>query len=381
MIGSTFRFATHAVHAGSDRDATAAVVPPLYLSTNYEHRPDGELINGFVYALYDNPLQRRLEEALSDLERGAAAIVFASGTAAGAALLQALPPGSHVLFPDDLFYGYRALVPEYLPRWGLEFSFVDFTDVGAVAAGVRKNTLMIWAETPSNPLMKIGDIAALAQIAHTSNAQLVVDSTFSTPALTRPLELGADIVLHSTTKYMGGHSDVQSGALVFARAGDFYRNVLHVRKSLGSVAAPFSSWLVFRGLRTLELRMKTHSSNALAVARFLANHPQIETVYYPGLETHPGYEVARKQMGEFGGMVSFRVLGGRTRALDVASNVRLFINAGSLGGPESLIRHVVSTTKPSDGIPENLLRLSVGLEHPLDLIEDLERALGPGQRV
>lgn len=370
------RFSTNAVHAGADRDALGAVSPPLYLSTNYEHQPDGELMNGFVYTLVDNPIQHRLEEALAVLEGGAKTVVFASGTAAGAAYLQTLPRGSHVLFPEDLFYGYQAMVREYLSRWNIAYSFVDMTDVQAVESAVKKNTAVIWAETPSNPLMKVSDIAALANVAHRNGAKLIVDSTFASPALSRPLEFGADAVLHSTTKYAGGHSDVQSGAIVFADGDASYQDVLHVRKALGSVASPFSSWLVFRGLRTLELRMKAHSANATAIAEFLTGHRNVRDVYYPGLESHPGHQIARRQMSDFGGMLSFRVRGGRQAALATAEKVRLFINAGSLGGPESLIRHVVATTTPSDGIPDDLLRISVGLEDPLDLIEDLNQALG-----
>ncbi len=369
------RFATNAVHAGAERDATGAIVPPLYLSNNYEHHPNGELINGFVYALYDNPIQRRLEEALAVLDGGARALAFASGTAAGAAYFHSLKPRTHVIFPDDLFYGYQALIPELLPRLDVEFSFVDMTSLDRVASAMQSNTVLIWAETPSNPLLKVSDVRGLATIAHAGNARLLVDSTFSTPALLRPLELGADIVLHSTTKYMGGHSDVMSGALVFATDAGDYAAVSHIRKTFGSVASPFSSWLVFRGLRTLEVRMKAHSTNAIAIAKALERHPRILAVHYPGLESHPGHAVASAQMSAFGGMLSFRVHGGSDAAIDVASRLRVFINAGSLGGPESLIRHVASTTKPTEGIADDLLRVSVGLEHVDDLIEDIDQAL------
>lgn len=373
---SEYRFATKSVHAGADRDATGAVVPALYLSTNYEHHPNGDLLNGFVYTLIDNPIQHRLEEALAVLDGGAKASVFASGTAAGAAYLQSLPSGLHAIFPEDLYYGYRALIPELLPRWGVEYSIVDMTDLNAVASAMRKNTALIWAETPSNPLMRITDVEGLATVAHAAGARLLVDTTFSTPALLRPIDFGADVVLHSTTKYMGGHSDVQSGALVFAREDDSYAAVSHIRKAFGGVASPFSSWLILRGLRTLELRVKAHSANALALANALVKHPRVHDVYYPGLESHPGHHIAARQMSDYGGMLSFRVRGGADGAREVASRVRLFINAGSLGGPESLIRHVASTTKPSDGIPDDLLRVSVGLEHANDLIEDLNAALG-----
>jgi cystathionine gamma-synthase len=370
------RFETLAVHAGGERDETGAISPPLHFSTNYEHSPSGELLNGYLYIRIDNPVQRRLENALAAVEGGQAALVFASGVAGGAAYLQSLPAGSHVLFSDDLFYGFRAMAPSFLPRWGIEWSEVDMTDLAAVRAAVRPETRLIWAETPTNPLMRIQDIGGLAEIAHAAGAQLLVDSTFPTPALLRPLTLGADVTLHSTTKYLGGHSDVQGGALVFARGDDAFSQITQIRKLLGGVASPFSSWLVLRGLRTLAARMRVHSMNALAVAAFLEPHPEVAEVLYPGLASHSGYAIAKEQMDDFGGMLSFRVKGGRARAIEVASRVRLFINAGSLGGPESLIQHATSVMHPAGTIPEDLLRVSVGLEHPADLIDDLRQALG-----
>jgi cystathionine gamma-synthase len=281
-----------------------------------------------------------------------------------------------VLFSDDLFYGFRVMAPKFLPRWGIDWSEVDMTDLTAVRAALRLETRLIWTETPTNPLMKVQDLAALAGIAHAANAQLLVDSTFPTPALLRPLTLGADVALHSTTKYLGGHSDVQGGALVFARSDEAASQVREIRKLLGGVAAPFNSWLVLRGLRTLAARMRVHSMNAIAVADFLERQPKVAEVLYPGLSSHAGHALARQQMGDFGGMLSFRVKGGRAQAIDVASRVRLFINAGSLGGPESLIEHAFSVMQPAGAIPDDLLRVSVGLEHPDDLIADLKQALG-----
>jgi cystathionine gamma-synthase len=355
------RFETLAVHAGGDRDATGAIAPPLYLSVNYEHGPGGEQIHEDIYVRYGNPTQRRLEEALAALDAGAAALAFASGVAAGTAYLQSLPPGSHVVFAADLFYGFRALVPMFLPRWGITWSEVDITDLDAVRAAIRPETRLIWVDTPSNPMMIVTDIRSVAAIAHTANASLLVDATFATPALLQPLTLGADVVLHSTTKYLGGHTDVMGGALIFARADDTWARVTEIRKHLGGVASPFVSWLVLRGLRTLPARMRVHESNAAAVARALERHPAVTRVRYPG----------------FGGMLSFEVAGDRQRAITVAARVRLFTNAGSLGGPESLIQHAASVQHPAGRIPDTLLRLSIGLEHPDDLIADLEQSLAP----
>jgi cystathionine gamma-synthase len=359
------RFETLAVHAGAERDATGAIAPPIHLSTTFEHGPDGARgAHGYLYVRYDNPTQRRLEEALAAIEGGDTALAFASGVAAGAAYLQSLPAGSHVLLPTDYFYGFRGLVPTFLPRWGITWSEVDMTDPDAVRAAVRPATRLLWAETVSNPLMGVTDVAAVAEVAHAAGARLLVDATFSTPALVRPLELGADVVLHSTTKYLGGHSDVMGGALVFARADETSAAIVDLRTLLGAVASPFAAWLVLRGLRTLGARMRIHSANARTIAVALAAHAAVTEVRYPG----------------HGGMLSFQVTGGRTRAIAVASRVRLFTNAGSLGGPESLLQHAVSIMHPADGIPDDLLRVSVGLEHPDDLIADLDHALGTGRR-
>ena len=370
------RFMTRAVHAGGKPDpATGAIAPPIHLSTTFEHGAAAETPLGYMYIRESNPTQTRLEEALADVEGGEAALVFGSGLAAGAAYLQALPAGSHVIFPDDIYYGFRTIAQEFLPRWGMESTALDMADLARVRAALRPNTRAIWAETPSNPLMKIVDLAGLASIARESGAQLIVDGTFATPALQRPLELGADAVLHATTKYLGGHSDVQGGAVIFRKRADDVGKVEHIRHILGAVSSPFNSWLVLRGLRSLPCRMERHSANGLAVARALASHPNVEAVHYPGLESHPGHAVAARQMSGFGGMLSFRVRGGRDAAIRVASRVRLLTNATSLGGTESLIEHRASSEGPSSPTPQNLLRVSIGLEHPDDLIDDLKQAL------
>lgn len=370
------KFETLAVHAGGARDrATLDVAPPIHLSTTFEHGPAAERPGGHIYIRESNPTQSQLTEALAAIEGGEAALVFASGLAAGAAYLQAMPAGSHVLFPDDVYYGFREMAGEFLPRWGMSAAAVDMANLAAVEAAMTPATRLIWAETPSNPLMKIADLAGLSAIARRGGARLVVDGTFATPALQRPLELGADAVLHSTTKYLGGHSDVQGGALVFRRKDESLEKAEHVRYILGGVAAPFNSWLVLRGLRTLACRMDRHSENALALARALEAHPGVEAVHYPGLPSHPGHEIARRQMSAFGGMLSARVRGGRDAALRCASRMRLFVNATSLGGTESLLEHRASSEGPGSRTPQNLLRVSVGLEHADDLIEDFRQAL------
>jgi cystathionine gamma-synthase len=373
---TALRLDTILMKAGAEVDsATGAVTPPLHLSTTFEHTPDGQSLHGHLYIRQSNPTQSRLEEALTASEGGAAALFFASGLAAGAAVLQAIESGSHVLLASDTYHGFREMAQEFLPRWGLTATAVDMTNLEAVRSAMRPETRLLWAETPSNPLLEIVDLSALAEIAHQGGASLLVDSTFATPVLQRPLDLGADIVLHSATKYMGGHSDVQGGALVLRHREALFGKLLHLRTLAGAVASPFNAWLVLRGLRTLVCRVERHASNALALAEALDGHPALETVRYPGLPHHPGHALARRQMRAFGGVVSLAVRGGRDAALTVASRVRLFTNATSLGGVESLIEHRASSEGAASTAPENLLRLSVGLEHPDDLIADLRQAL------
>lgn len=364
------------IHTGAEVDpSTGAVAPPIHLSTTFEHGADCQLHDGHVYIRESNPTQSRLEAALAASEGGEAALFFASGLAACAAYLQALPAGSHVLYPDDVYHGVREIAHDFLPRWGSSATAVDMADLDAVRAAWRPETRLIWAETPSNPLLKVVDLAALAEIAHASDGLLAVDNTFATPILQRPLEHGADAVVHSATKYMGGHSDVQGGALVLSDREPLYSALTHIRVVLGGVASPFNAWLVLRGLRSLACRVERHAANALAVARALDGHPALEAVHYPGLEEHPGHAIARRQMSACGGMLSFAVRGGREQAVAVASRVKLFVNATSLGGAESLIEHRASSEGPASTTPENLLRASVGLEHPDDLIADLLQAL------
>jgi cystathionine gamma-synthase len=372
------RFETLAVHAGHRIDpSTGAVAPPIHLSTTFARDEQSVPLGGHTYIRESNPNQEQLEEALVPLEGGEAALVFASGMAAGIALLQSLPPGSHVLLPDDVYYGFRIAGEEFLPNWGIRADLVDMTDLAALAAALRPETRLVWLETPSNPLLQVVDLGRAIALAREAGTLTMVDNTFATPVLQRPLGLGADAVLHSTTKYFGGHSDVQGGALVFARADELWERVAHQRHILGAVASPFNDWLVLRGLRTLACRMAAQTATALAVARALEALPGVSAVHYPGLPSHPGHEIARRQMaGGFGAMLSFRAAGGREAALRAVGRARLFVRATSLGGVESLIEHRATSEGPGSRTPQELIRLSIGLEHPDDLIADLEQALG-----
>jgi cystathionine gamma-synthase len=367
---------TLAVHAGGEADpGTGAIAPPLHLSTTFAHGPAGERVASYEYQREGNPTQDRFETLLSALEGGEAALATASGMAAISLLLESLTPGSRIVIPDDCYTGLRVLANDFLPQRGVQAVTVDMADLAAVAQAVTPGVALLWAETPSNPLLKIADIAALASIAHGAGALLCCDNTFATPVLQRPLALGADVVMHSTTKYFGGHSDCMGGALVFARRDAFFDAVLHRRHITGGIASPFNAWLLLRGARSLPARMAWHCRNARVVAEFLAGHPAVEAVHFPGLASHPGHAVASRQMRDFGGMLSFRVHGGREAALAVAGRLQLITNATSLGGCESLIEHRASVEGANPVSPVNLLRLSVGLEAPEDLVADLRQAL------
>lgn len=371
------RFQTLAVHAGGEPDAeTGALMPPIHLATTFEHAPDGSRPDGLQYQRADNPTQRRLEEALAALEGGSHALFYGSGAAAGSAVLHSLARGSRVIVSRELYSGFRMLFLRLAERWDVLIDWCDLSDLTAAAHALQRRAALVWAETPSNPLLRISDIAALARLAHDAGARLLVDNTFATPALQTPLALGADVVLHSATKYMGGHSDVMGGALVFADPA-LYPDARAARELIGLNASPFAAWMVLRGLRSLSARMAMHCANARAVATALDGHPRLAAVHFPGLSQHPGHAIAASQMRDFGGMLSIQVKGGRDDALAVASRVRLFINATSLGGCESLLEHRASVEGPQPTSPENLLRLSIGLEDPEDLIADLRQALDP----
>lgn len=370
------RIETLAARAGSRPDPTSgALSVPLQLATTFEHTPDGQLPQGWLYQRYDNPTQQETEQALAALDGAARALLFPTGMAAGATALQALPPGSHVVLCDDSYFSFRALAAQQFPRWGLTWSLADFSDADAVRAALRPETRLLWAETPSNPLLKVCDIAALARIAHAAGAQLLVDGTFAPPVLQQPLALGADIVLHSATKYLGGHGDVMGGVLAFREDGAHAADCHGLRLLAGATASPFAAWMILRGVRTLPARMAWHCANAKQIATALQAHPRVARVHYPGLPDHPQHAVAAAQMRDFGGMLSFEVEGGEAAALAVAGRLRLFTNATSLGSTESLVEHRASIEGPTSKTPRGLLRLSVGLEHAQDLLDDLAQAL------
>jgi len=369
-------FETRAIHAGRSIDpATGAVTPPIHLSTTFERAADGEYPTGFSYSREKNPNRSALQECLASLEGGEEALCFASGLAVVTAVMQGLEPGDHILAPSDVYYGLKQVAGKLFAKWPLNATFVDMTDLDAVRAAVTPATRLMWIETPSNPLLRIVDLAALADIGRRANAISICDSTFATPVLMRPLEFGVDMVMHSTTKYIGGHSDVVGGALVRKHQNYLFERVRTAQEFGGAVPSPFDCWLTLRGLSTLAYRMRGHSSNAQAVAEFLAGDDRVEAVHYPGLASHAGHELAARQMSGYGGMLSFQVRGGKSDAMQAASKVKLFTRATSLGGPHSLIEHRASIEGSWGTTPQNLLRVSVGLEHPADLIADLAQAL------
>jgi cystathionine gamma-synthase len=367
---------TRALHGTHFKDKNAAsVVPPLYLSTTYERDENYELPAGYLYTRAGNPNREQLEHALAALEGGAEAVAFASGQAATMTLLQCLKPGDHVLIPDDAYYGTPALLQELFTPWGLAFTQVDTTDVATIQSAIRPETKLIWLETPSNPLLKICDLAAIARLGRQHNLLTVCDNTWATPVLQRPLDLGCDVVMHSTTKYLGGHSDVLGGALIFKENGALATRARQIQTLGGAVPSPFDCWLIARGLKTLAVRVRQQASNAQQLAEFLESHAAVERVYYPGLPSHFGYTIAQRQMVLSGGMLSVQVKGGKAEALKLVKNLHLFTAATSLGGVESLIEHRASTEGEGTLTPQNLLRVSVGLEHADDLIADLDQAL------
>ncbi|MCZ7458370.1 cystathionine gamma-synthase [Streptomyces sp. WMMC940] len=375
-------FETLAIHAGNTADPlTGAVVPPIYQVSTYKQDGVGGLRGGYEYSRSANPTRTALEENLAALEGGNRGLAFASGLAAEDCLLRALlVPGDHVVIPNDAYGGTFRLFAKVVRRWGVEYSVADTSDPESVRAALTDRTKVIWVETPSNPLLGITDIAAVADIARTAGARLVVDNTFASPYLQQPLALGADVVVHSLTKYMGGHSDVVGGALVTADAG-LGEELAYHQNAMGAVAGPFDSWIVLRGIKTLAVRMDRHSENAARVAEMLSGHPEVTRVLYPGLEEHPGHEIAAKQMRNFGGMVSFQVRGGEEAAVEVCNRARLFTLGESLGGVESLIEHPGRMTHASVAgsaleVPADLVRLSVGIESADDLLADLQQALG-----
>ena len=378
---SDHAFATRAIHAGQAPDRlTGSIIPPIYQASTHVQDGIGGFRGGYEYNRAGNPTRSSLETQLAALEGGAHALSFASGLAAEDALLRGiLTPGDHVLLGNDVYGGTYRLLTAVLARWGIETTTLELSDTDAVRAAIRPETKIVWVETPSNPLLKIVDIAALADVAHAGDALLVVDNTFASPALQRPLALGADLVVHSTTKYLGGHSDVLGGAVVFAD-DSFYEAVKFQQFAVGAVSAPLDAWLTTRGIKTLAVRVRQHSENAQAIAEWAAERPEFETVYYPGLDSHPGHEIARTQMSGFGGMLSLALSAGPAAARAFAESTSLFQLAESLGGVESLIGYPPDMTHASVrgtalAVPENIVRLSVGIEDAADLIADLEQGL------
>ncbi|MFE3074199.1 cystathionine gamma-synthase [Streptomyces sp. NPDC059247] len=375
-------FETRAIHAGNTADPlTGAVVPPIYQVSTYKQDGVGGLRGGYEYSRSANPTRTALEENLAALEGGRRGLAFASGLAAEDCLLRTLlAPGDHVVIPNDAYGGTFRLFAKVVQRWGVDFSVADTSDIASVRGAVNDRTKLIWVETPSNPLLGITDIEAVAGVARQAGVKLVVDNTFASPYLQQPLALGADVVVHSLTKYMGGHSDVVGGALVTADEA-LGEELAYHQNAMGAVAGPFDSWIVLRGIKTLAVRMDRHSENAGKIVEMLTQHPKVVQVLYPGLPEHPGHEVAAKQMRSFGGMVSFRVAGGEEAAVEVCNRARLFTLGESLGGVESLIEHPGRMTHASVAgsaleVPADLVRVSVGIENIDDLLADLRQALG-----
>jgi cystathionine gamma-synthase len=372
------RFETTAIHAGQEPDPVyGAVNVPIYQTSTYA-QPGVGRPKVWDYARGGNPTREAFQGALAALEGGDRCLSFASGLAASATLLLTLDPGDHVILSDDVYGGTHRLMTTVLSRWGLVCDTVDLADGSALATALRPTTRFVWVETPSNPMLKIVDIESVAALAHEAGVRVVVDNTFATPALQRPMELGADVVVHSVTKYIGGHSDLIGGAIVTSDV-DLLEQLAFLMNAVGAVPGPMDSYLALRGLKTLAVRMRAHSDGGAAVAAFLSGHSAVTRVYYPGLESDPGHAVARRQMSGFGGMVSFQVESA-ARAIDVAERTRLFFLAESLGGVESLIEVPGPMTHASVvgsamEVPDTLIRLSVGIEHPDDLIDDLDRAL------
>lgn len=368
---------TICAHAGAEPDLlTGAITAPLYFSTTFQYVPTGEAPQGNVYSREGNPTRRILEQTLAAMEGGVAAAAFSSGCAAAQAAFLSLTPVDHIIVNDRIYAGVRTMLKDVFIPWGLEVSFVDLTQTENLEKNIRLNTRMVWTESPTNPDMSIIDIKGLVSVCKPRNIKVAIDNTFATPFLQHPIALGADLVMHSTTKYLGGHSDLTGGALITAEVNAYWNKIMQIQKVLGAVSAPFDCWLLQRGIRSFVPRMQLHVSNAKKVAAFLHTHDAVEKVLYPGLASHSGHAVAAAQMDDFGAMVSLLVKGGKKEAIAIIKRLKIFTNATSLGGTESLAEHRQSAEGPYSLTPENLIRLSVGLENADDLIEDLKQALG-----
>lgn len=376
QINDDMHFQTKAIHAGLDlHNDSKAIVPPISPSTIFEIDAEGRNEDDLHYTRLGNPNRLQLEYLLNELEEGEACAAFASGVAAATGIFQALNPGDHILVPEDVYAGNRKLINKVMKRWGLEADFVGMTDLDTVEEAIRSNTRLIWVETPSNPMMRITDIEAVCELAHSKDILVCVDNTWPTPVNQQALNLGADLVLHSTTKYLGGHSDILGGAVIARRDGRIFQRIREIQKMTGGVPSPHDCWMLCRSIRSLPYRMRGHNEHAEHMARFLQNHEKVEKVFYPGLGTHTGHEIAKKQMTGFGGMISFLVTGGKEEALSIVAKSKLIRRATSLGGIETTWEHRRSSEGEGSRTPENLIRISVGLEHIDDLLEDLEKSL------
>jgi cystathionine gamma-synthase len=370
-------FSTKIIHEDNIKDSSGAVMSPIVLSTTFERADDGvSFPSGFFYSRYDNPNRHSLEGKLAKMESGSSCVSFASGLAAATAVFQSLKSGDHILLPDDTYFSIRTILEMMFSDFGLSYSLVDMTNLDELKAAFKPSTKLVWIESPSNPLIKVTDIEDVVQIAKAHQCFTVADNTWATPFYTRPLELGVDIVLHSTTKYLGGHSDILGGALIFKEDNTLYEKIRAFQKYGGAVPSAFDCWLLCRSLNSFTARMPLHSANAMQLAQYLETESKIERVLYPGLPSHPQHEVAKKQMtGGYSGMLSILVKGDRESALKLATALKLFTHATSLGGVESLIEHRKSIEGPQSATPDNLLRISVGIEHINDLINDFKQAL------
>ena len=370
------KFETIAIKSTENKfNDSAPVSTPIYLSSTYKRNSDGSYTNDFVYSRSNNPNRAILEESIAILENGKQAFAFSSGMAAISAVFQSLKAGDHILLPDDIYFAVKKLMEEVFKRWNLSYDLVDMTNISVIEKAIKPNTALIWMETPSNPQLKLSDIESIAEIAHKNNALCAVDNTWLTPVFQNPLELGADIVVHSTTKYFGGHSDVIGGCVV-VNDENISEKIKNIQILYGAVPAPFDCWLIARGIQTLHLRVKKQSKNAFKLAKFLENHPKIEKVNYPGLESHPQHLLAKKQQKKgFGAMLSVLIKGSESETNAIASKLAYFTLATSLGGVESLVEHRKSLEGVDSPTPSNLLRISVGIEHIDDLIADWEKAL------
>lgn len=365
---------TKAIHIPTRR-LQGSIAPPIQLSTTFEHGPSGELVHGYDYIRHGTPNVDDLQTRLTAIEGADGAVAFGSGMAAGAAVLSRLNPGARVVFHKDLYFDFRSLARRILPNWGLNCESVDLADASARAQAFAQGIDLVWFETPSNPMIDILDIEAISREARASGGVVLVDGTFATPVVQRPLDHGATYVLHYLTKYMSGHSDVQGGAVAYRGQPALAEGLVETRRLTGGVLSPFNAWLISRGLQTLYCRMKRHCANAQIVAEALGAQECVSRVRYPYLPSHPSYDTARRQMSSGGAMISMEVVGGKDAAIEVATKLKLFINATSLGGVESLVEHRASLEGPTTTTPSNLLRLSIGLENPQDLVDDLCSAL------